>query len=116
MKAKVYEVTIAIPEDDVVSLFISACEGGSNYWCHSVVPKNAPKPVGAYEALLEGFTVVDGEAQKTVKVTPKMIEKGLELWPKLEPVSFADFLTGDWDAATADTFLQLCTFGEVVYG
>ena len=27
-----------------------------------------------------------------------------------------DWLTGNWDAITADAFLQYCLFGEVVYG
>lgn len=116
MTPKTYKATVTLTAEDVVSLFISACEGGSNYWCQSIIPKDAPKQPGAYEAMLEGFTVVNGEAQKTVKVTPAMIKKGLELWPNVEPLSFADFLTGDWDAETADIFLQLCTFGEVIYG
>lgn len=38
--AKKYVLKMEIPEQRLVDLFISACEGGSNYWCGAVTTLN----------------------------------------------------------------------------
>jgi hypothetical protein len=44
------------------------------------------------------------------------IEKGLSLMAEAYSKHFSDFIEENDDADTADTFLQLCLFGEVVFG
>jgi hypothetical protein len=40
----------------------------------------------------------------------------LALMAEKEPRHFGDFMGENDDATTSDVFLQLCLFGEVVYG
>lgn len=105
---------IELSKKDVVGLFISACEGGSNYWCAKLTPV---KDKGdAYESMLTGFVLTDSEdGGKTVIVTPAKILKAVRLFPKKAPYQFAQLLSENDDADTGDQFLQLCAFGEVRY-
>jgi len=108
------KLTLNIPDQRIVDLFVSACEGGSNYWCKEVNPLG--KAPGAYTAMLGGFTVVDGETGKSYEIGKAQIKKALELFPAKAPNQFAEFLSENDDAATGDCFLQLCVFGDVIYG
>lgn len=44
------------------------------------------------------------------------VGRGLALLATAQPSHFADFLAENDDATTGDVFLQLCLFGEVVFG
>ena len=44
------------------------------------------------------------------------IEQGIQLLERLYPGLFADFIKENEDATTGDIFLQLCLYGEVIYG
>jgi hypothetical protein len=109
-----YEATVQISKEKILGLFISACEGGSNYWCGQVDPIGNSKD--AYEAMLPGFTVFDKEDGEKIKVTPEMIHKAVGLFISQCPYHFAKLMCDDEDALAGDAFLQLCTFGELVYG
>lgn len=67
-------------------------------------PEGTP-PVGTAE---------DGGGVVTLDLAA--IRRGLAIMAKLEPKHFADFLNEQYDATTADVFVQCCVFGEVVYG
>lgn len=108
-------VPVDIPKERIISLFITACEGGSNYWCKELTPKGS-EDMDAYEAMLEGFVLIDGYENKKHNVTPKKIREALILMATKYPEHFADMLSENDDADTADVFLQLCTFKELVYG
>lgn len=114
MKLGSRAVEIEVSNKRIVDLFISACEGGSNYWCQELTPTSKRKD--AYEAMLDGFILTDGESGKKHTVTPKMIDKAVQLFPTKEPRHFGDFMSENDDATTADVFLQLCVFGETIYG
>lgn len=116
MNKNKFEVTVAMTQAEVVDLFISACQGGSNYWCKELTPKGRHRDV--YQAMLAGFRLIDttGNEDKKVDVTPAMIERGVQLFVAKEVRHYANFISDQWDAETADVFLQLCTFGEVIYG
>lgn len=103
----------SITRQRVIDLFISACEGGSNYWCAELTPKGNGD---AYMSMLAGFTVVESETAKKTVVTSKDIQGGLELMAKKYPRHFFDFLQENEDAVTADVFLQLCVFKDLIYG
>jgi len=44
------------------------------------------------------------------------IEKGLVLMAEKAPSHFADLISNNDDASTADAFVQCCTLGDIVYG
>lgn len=108
-----YTINISVSREKIVDLFISACEGGSNYWCAELTPKGKGD---AYWAMLEGFEIIEIEDGKKRRVTPAMIQKAVKAFPVKEPRHFGNFLSDDADAETADAFLQLCVFGETIYG
>lgn len=125
VKPKVFKVPVEIPVSRIVDLFVSACEGGSNYWCKELTP--ASDKGDPYEAMLAGFTIIDGEQGKTIKVTPAKIKKAVDLFVSggdersygaegWSVQHFADLINENDDSTTADVFLQLCTFGRVIYG
>lgn len=117
---KIYTTTVELTDEQLESLFISACEGGSNYWCEEVSTwtprKGAEYP--HYMGMLDGFTVKYHNDKRYVKVevTPKKIQRALKLFPKLAAHQFGQLLEDNADADTGDQFLQLCCFGKVVYG
>lgn len=109
-----FKATIELPKQRIIDLFISACEGGSNYWCQSLTPPDTRKD--AYEAMLDGFTLIDGETSRQHLVTPKDIAKAIELFPIKAPQAFADVMGENDDACTGYVFLQLCVFKDIIYG
>ena len=44
------------------------------------------------------------------------IERGLKLVAEKEPRRLAEIMSEDYDAETADVFIQYCVLGEIVYG
>lgn len=112
--------------EDIKNLLDSASRG-SAYWCRSDL---------AYESETDcaltpqGIEIEDCEETEErfvggiwKKYQPKihnlnlqMIKKGLTVMAKKFPNDFADFIKGDYDMNTGDTFLQCCIFGEVIYG
>jgi len=46
----------------------------------------------------------------------EMIKTGLKLFAEKDSRDFKDFLNENDDACTSDNFLQLCLFGELVFG
>lgn len=110
---KHFKAMVKIKEQDIVDLFVSACEGGSNYWCAGLTPKGKGD---AYKAMLKGFTLIESEDGKKRTVTPRKIERAIQLFAVKAPYQFGNLLSGDADASTGDAFLQLCTFGDLVYG
>lgn len=110
-----FKTEVAIDKKRIKDLFINACEGGSNYWCKSIKPHGKGD---AYDAMFGGFTV-DGiiEMSYTKKVvTTAMVERAIKDFATKEPRAFADFISENDDANTADTFLQLCVFGKTIFG
>jgi hypothetical protein len=129
MTQQTWTIPITITHEDVFSLLVSALEGGSNYWYADVEPlKRTSKAREAcdrlYNNLIEhGFSIVDGDPddtgrKKTYKVKPEAFQNALEAMAggNPHPRHFQALLTGNADAETGDVFLQLCVFGEVIYG
>lgn len=121
MKNITIKTEVTIPLARFVDQFTSACEGGSNYWCHEV--ENLVKPKGKnieaedyYKLMLKGFTLVDRESGKTHNVTEEMVSKAIENIGETAPWVLSAILDENDDAETGDQFLQLCTFGKVIYG
>lgn len=103
-----------LTKSDLVNLFILACEGGSNYWADSLTPLG--KCEDAYEAMLYGFVVTDITTGKRHRISHGKIKIAEMLMIKNERRHLGDLLSENEDATTGDVFLQLCVFGEVIYG
>ena len=122
-----------ISNSRAADLLVGAFEGGSNYWymiADNVKPEVEAQPWGEGEYTPSYISypfskggaviIVDMEDEEGERFT---LDKKAILRGKLEMENntdyshhFADVLNENDDADTSDVFLQLCLFGEVVYG
>ena len=109
-------------DEDVQNLLISAREGGS-IWASFEDLHEIKEDEDYYNYNLDGWgwLVYDQEAeaydsQPPSTLTKASIEKGLQLFAVNAPNHFQDFLGRRDDAITADVFLQIALFGDVIYG
>jgi hypothetical protein len=110
--------------DDVLT---TAFEGGINYWCASVLPRNNVWPEGATYAsqcLSLGTDLVIVEASEDYDddveleshiMTLQDFLNGVQLYCDELNVSVYS-LYEDFDASVADCIVQLAIFGRLVYG
>lgn len=130
------DVKLAIPRKQIAYLICSAIEGGIAYWC----PRQAFKykkpekwepimdagdekpeewPCYDYPLLAGGAVTFKADKDAPVRVCVLNLEtiaKGLQLMAEKYPRHFGDFMNESGDATTGDVFVQLCVFGDVVYG
>jgi hypothetical protein len=108
------KVDHTIDKDRLETLLISAFEGGSNYWVKWI---KAVQGGDVYAAAFDyGVRVrADGEPHSRL-VNMAAMRKGMQDLADKYPRHMADILSGNDDATTGDVFLQLCLFGELVYG
>lgn len=110
-------------------LLCSAFEGGSNYWY--MIERNegeagkpwgdeyTPSYIGHAFSKDGGVVITDQEDEESPEyvLNYDAVKRGKEL---METENYrhhlADVLKENDDANTGDVFLQLCLFGEVVYG
>lgn len=113
-------------------MLVGALEGGSNYWCFlsdkacDIITKYSTPPtyhigVGImWKAIQAGETIPihDNEDRKTKigELDLEAIKKGEELMLKEQPEHFANIISENDDAETADVWFQYCVLGGIVYG
>ena len=110
-------------------LLVTALEGGSNYWADIVEHHyNTELHDLYYGTIMEkgSITIGDEDGQNMGKLNRESMINGLILMRKGEDASgakcdkykehYADLYMGNWDATTADVWLQLSVFGEVIFG
>lgn len=51
-----------------------------------------------------------------VVITPQLVSRGLQIMASTNAKHFYDFVSGDFDAITADVFLQCVVYGTVIFG
>lgn len=131
----ILELTQQIPIERIADLLSTAFEGENNSWYEirgHKVPKNfdnlsiyAETKLGleVYKnisyPLQEGGAILIAEIEEDTKprwLTLNKIINGIELLAEQYPSLLGDFLDGEFDSYTADIFLQLCLFEEVIYG
>lgn len=128
----------------VADLLVTAIEGGSGYWCaidkaRSSKPAELTLPWGIDKHTGEpeyhpwyiswpfskdgnlALVIDDGESDpeedpEVYYINRESLVKGLMIMAQKYPAQFHDFLDENEDAWTADTFLQCCALGEVIYG
>lgn len=128
------KITVTISEKDISYLLISALEGACRYWgsTRSVTKYTGATPPKRDEAWYADEKVLDGgftckveyddpkleegngKGRKTVTLAD--IQNGLTLMVKNSPKIFAEIISGNGDADTADVFWQYVVLGEVIYG
>lgn len=130
-------VLIKVTDEQVRGLLCSAFEGGSNYWIDSCEYEFASglqyqdfrqggsqQPPEEYWHPLQLVPLVDGcavlvkdnEDFTVHRVDRTSIANALRLMQSKYPRHFADMMEETDDATTGNVFLQLCCFGEMVFG
>jgi hypothetical protein len=110
------EITITITDSQVAHLLCSAREGGSNYWATF---EGCPYSHDAKDLtpLRLPVRVQDNEDDVTRTLDRNAINRGILCLVKKENASTLGEILGEsGDRDTGDAFLQLCLFGEVIYG
>jgi hypothetical protein len=119
-----------IGEETLLDAFISAFEGGSNYWYQIVEHSGEYKLIGddttVYDVLK---SILDGCTKSWVKieapeypqieaelVTHSKIIEGLKVMAMETPRHYSDIVTENADAETGDVFLQHVLFGKTIFG
>lgn len=110
--------------ETMLNLLVSALEGGSNYWYYfpdlSMLKKdNTPTVDRIFDALLDGkkIEVRDVESGEYLgTLTIRSLNSASYLMFNEYTSHFADVLSGNDDATTADVFFQLAVMQEVIYG
>jgi len=124
---------VEIDNEKIEDLFVTALEGGSNYWydlhetATTIMNKYKmdgkivrPQSIRFSEAIKAGekipvHDIEDGESLLGYVELSK-VEKAFALMQEKYPDHFADVINDNADAITADVFFQLCVMGEVIYG
>lgn len=123
--------------EDIADILCGALEGGSNYW-YMIVDKVEPEHwtfygtgnkenvqyAHLYPLNTEGALLINDERadeptlKEPVRLDYSRVGWGLQrwMWDADMASHFADFMKGNYDATTADIFLQFCIFGKVIYG
>lgn len=121
------KITIEVKEENVESAFISAIEGGSNYWYmieREEVPGNATDRLYPSTYPFNGGTlyISDQNAddptikpEDAVRVGIAEIVLGLQRMATEAPESLAEIIRGDSDQLSGDALLQCIVFGEIIY-
>lgn len=104
------EVKIKIKTKRISDLISNGIAHGIDYWCSSCrssedFDKLKDKP----------DTFIEHEDNKSHQLTHEKAVEGLKLMAKNFPDHFGDFMAEKDDATTADVFIQLCLFKDIVY-
>lgn len=118
-----------LSKQDQQDLLITALEGGSNYW---YAIGDSPefkalekKPSEAYSERVFRFIENGGslpifdlelEDEFLGNLTKESFNKGAAVMLEHYKSHFANILTEDWDAETADVWFQCCIMGDIMYG
>ena len=116
-------INVPIPDAEqlVRDLLITAVEGGINNWCDNVDILPAENPGLEHLPCDGSHTLIFRDAEERtlhrLGWSQERIQEGLNVMAGLKlPDHAANLVSGDWDAETADVFIQCCLFGEVKFG
>jgi hypothetical protein len=132
-------VSLEISKDSIANLLCSAFEGkGIGYWARIVEYKEPTDGVNLkeyntsgedgcwnknvipyihYPLSKDGYVLIeDFEENRVCKLNLEAIEKGLTIFISKHGMSAGQWLSENFDASTADVFVQCCLFGDVIYG
>lgn len=122
--------TKKITKEDIINLFVTALEGGSNYWYYlSEIPSgvrdikmetgmSTSEAIGEYVLRGGSIQVNDAEDEEEVLGTVDM-DSLLEAISKIKedyPHVYENIIDEEYDAEDADIFFQIATMGEITFG
>lgn len=121
-------LAFTITQEMIEDILVGALEGGSNYWY--LLKDGCPEPTGAPLAIrisdeiirnpnytLPFYDCEDEDNDEPIgHLNQERILKAFEHIFKNHPWHFNNMISGDWDAETADVFLQCAVLGEITYG
>lgn len=120
--------TLNIPIERIADLVVTAVEGGSTDWLKDlhlkslggVLPPSEPSDTQTWYARVPVYADPDAEIVAQTKLGIAFLkrsewEKGLLVFASEYTEHFADFLSDNEDATTADVFMQCVIFGECVF-
>jgi hypothetical protein len=127
------EITLKISTEVLEDIFVTALEGGSNYWYFlsedavQKIRKAVPKSEDPYlstsilKAILKGVDVPINDAEDEDEVIGEislktMLARLQKLADSKNNSALINHIDGNGDADTADIILQYLAFGEIVYG
>jgi hypothetical protein len=122
------QIPFTITDEIVENIIVGAIEGGSDYWCElgEGIPerddKGTPLSMRITQNLLNtpGFKleILDAENEEEVLgyLTLESFKEGVSIVAKQYPWHFANLISGNDDAETADVFFQCATMGGIVFG
>lgn len=127
------EVTLKISTEVLEDIFVTALEGGSNYWyflsedavkkIREAVPKSEDPYLSTsiLKAILKGVDVPINDAENEDEVIGEislktMLARLQKLADSRNNSALINHIDGNGDADTADIILQYLAFGEIVYG
>lgn len=124
------DLTIEIPDQRIADLLAGAFEGGSNYWYrinnaharHNRLDTTKAEFLSDVPLVVPGNLVIEqDDGSDDYQPCPhdlnrSTIADGLRFLAKNQPQHFADILSENDDATTADVFLQCVVLRELVYG
>ena len=120
--------TVRIPNEKIQDMITTAVEGGSHYWARFEFPDGWKEKYSSYAEIpfkngeIQVFDIETDELlgvlnQATIQTGLQLLADRKDLKGKQVPARhFKALATDNEDAETADTFLQLCVMGEIVYG
>lgn len=123
--------TVTLTDERRLDMLTGALEGGSNYWyeiketADAIIRETTPEMQGRpfvdrmFMCIKQGraIQVHDCENDELLgEVTMQAIEEGERLMQEKHPEHFADILSEDDDATTADVWFQMVVLKELVYG
>jgi hypothetical protein len=121
------KTTINISNEDLAYILYSAFESGSNYWIKKLEYEepvnfnNTKKEDKKYKyvscPLNEGGSVfITDQYDKKSTLNLEKIKTGLKIMTEKYPKTWSRIFSDNYDANDADVFLQVCLFGETIYG
>ena len=110
-----WPVVKAYKSDNDKGLF-NDCECREDKWAEGLLKGKGVMVYDCYDADAEECETL-ADFPKTAKhpITIEDVRKGLELMRDQYPHHYADLVEENDDLVTGDVFLQLATFGELVY-
>lgn len=123
-------MSILVPDQMIEDLLVTALEGGSNYWywlsnetadqIEKVTGKEDPLSIRFYQAIQKGESLIIHDAENDDEVLGHInsasIQNALLMMATGHREHFADIISENHDATTADVFFQLAVMGEITFG
>lgn len=105
-----------ITNQQIADLFVTAYEGGSNYWIDHIDPRPNYSHPDNYGPNMVPYAVYADDDDTAHFVNWNTIQAGLKTMQETYISHWADLIDDNMDADTADVFLQCVCFGKIIYG